>query len=68
MEGQRAVQIKCGIRADLREMITGLREQYSEAWLEEAIPFRLPRAPVLAFRIQPFPASRSYVWRRSGPR
>jgi len=30
--------------ADLREMISELREQYREAWLEEATPFRLQSA------------------------
>ena len=29
---------------DLREMISELREQYREAWLEEATPFRLQSA------------------------
>jgi hypothetical protein len=33
-----------GMLADLREMISELREQYREAWLDEATPFRLQSA------------------------
>jgi hypothetical protein len=33
-----------GMLTDLREMISELREQYREAWLEEAEPFRLQSA------------------------
>ncbi len=33
-----------GMLTDLREMISELREQYREAWLEEATPFRLQSA------------------------
>ena len=33
-----------GMLADLREMISELREQYREAWLAEATPFRLQSA------------------------
>jgi len=33
-----------GMLTDLREMISELREQYREAWLDEATPFRLQSA------------------------
>jgi hypothetical protein len=33
-----------GMLTDLREMISELREEYREAWLEEATPFRLQSA------------------------
>jgi hypothetical protein len=33
-----------GMLADLREAISGLKEPYREAWLEEATPYRLPSA------------------------
>ncbi len=33
-----------GMLADLREMISELREEYRQAWLEEATPFRLQSA------------------------
>ena len=33
-----------GMLTDLREMISELREQYREAWLDEATPFRLESA------------------------
>jgi hypothetical protein len=33
-----------GMLTDLREMISELREQYREAWLEQATPFRLQSA------------------------
>jgi hypothetical protein len=33
-----------GMLTDLREMISELREQYKEAWLSEATPFRLQSA------------------------
>jgi hexosaminidase len=33
-----------GMLTDLREMISDLREEYREAWLEEATPFRLQSA------------------------
>jgi hexosaminidase len=33
-----------GMLADLREAITGLKESYRSAWLEEATPYRLPSA------------------------
>ena len=33
-----------GMLADLRETISGLKEAYREAWLEEATPYRLPSA------------------------
>jgi hexosaminidase len=33
-----------GMLADLQEMISELREQYREAWLDEATPFRLQSA------------------------
>ena len=33
-----------GMLADLREAITGLKEPYRKAWLEESTPYRLPSA------------------------
>jgi hexosaminidase len=33
-----------GMLADLREAISGLKDSYREAWLEEATPYRLPSA------------------------
>jgi hypothetical protein len=33
-----------GMLADLREAVSGLKEPYREAWLEEATPYRLPSA------------------------
>jgi hypothetical protein len=33
-----------GMLADLRETISGLKERYRQAWLEEASPYRLPSA------------------------
>ena len=33
-----------GMLADLREMISELREDYRQAWLDEATPFRLQSA------------------------
>jgi hypothetical protein len=33
-----------GMLADLREAISGLKEAYRQAWLEEATPYRLPSA------------------------
>ena len=33
-----------GMLADLRETISGLKEPYRQAWLEEATPYRLPSA------------------------
>ena len=33
-----------GMLADLREAISGLKDPYREAWLEEATPYRLPSA------------------------
>jgi hypothetical protein len=33
-----------GMLADLREAISGLKEPYRQAWLEEATPYRLPSA------------------------
>ena len=33
-----------GMLADLRETISGLKEPYRLAWLEEATPYRLPSA------------------------
>ncbi len=33
-----------GMLADLREAISGLKEPYRRAWLEEATPYRLPSA------------------------
>jgi hexosaminidase len=33
-----------GMLADLRETISGLKESYREAWLEESTPYRLPSA------------------------
>ena len=33
-----------GMLADLREAISGLKEPYRQAWLEEAAPYRLPSA------------------------
>jgi hypothetical protein len=33
-----------GMLADLREAISGLKEPYRHAWLEEATPYRLPSA------------------------
>jgi hypothetical protein len=33
-----------GMLADLRDAISGLKEPYRQAWLEEATPYRLPSA------------------------
>jgi hypothetical protein len=33
-----------GMLADLRDTISGLKEPYRQAWLEEATPYRLPNA------------------------
>ena len=33
-----------GMLADLREAISGLKEPYRQAWLEESTPYRLPSA------------------------
>jgi len=44
MAGSSTRAIRVGLLTDLREVISELREEYRQAWLDEATPFRLQSA------------------------